>query len=180
MWIKDGHLETTPGRAISKLHVLRRLVTITAYFGVERIAYDRWRIEDLLQLMSEYDITLPEMVGFGQGFKDMGPAVDEFERRLLGLTPQEKGEGVIDLDPSEWELVENETVETLRHDGNPVMTWNAGNAVIVSDPANNRKADKAKATGRIDGIVAGIMATGISGKAAGAGGTSIYDEGVGI
>ncbi|UHG95310.1 terminase large subunit [Pseudomonas sp. 7-41] len=180
MWVKHGHLETTPGRAISKLHVLRRLVTITTYFGVERIAYDRWRIEDLLQLMSEYDITLPEMVGFGQGFKDMGPAVDEFERRLLGLAPEEEGEGVIDLDPTEWELVESETVETLRHDGNPVMTWNAGNAVIVSDPANNRKADKAKATGRIDGIVAAIMATGISGKAAGAGGTSIYDEGVGI
>lgn len=177
MWVKDGHLETTPGRAISKLHVLRRLVTICAYFDVERIAYDRWRIEDLLQLMSEYDISLPEMVGFGQGYKDMGPAVDEFERRLLGLAPEQD---VIDLDPADWEVVENETVETLRHDGNPVMTWCAGNAVIVSDPANNRKADKAKATGRIDGIVASIMAVGISSKAAGPSGKSIYDEGAGI
>ena len=177
MWVKDGHLETTPGRAISKLHVLRRLVTICAYFDVERIAYDRWRIEDLLQLMSEYDISLPEMVGYGQGYKDMGPAVDEFERRLLGLAPEQD---VIDLDPSEWEEIESETVETLRHDGNPVMTWCAGNAVIVSDPANNRKADKAKATGRIDGIVASIMAVGISSKAAGPSGKSIYDEGAGI
>ena len=177
MWVKQGHLETTPGRAISKLHVLRRLVTICAYFDVERIAYDRWRIEDLLQLMSEYDIALPEMVGFGQGYKDMGPAVDEFERRLLGLAPEQEA---IDLDPSEWEVVDSETVETLRHDGNPVMTWCAGNAVIVSDPANNRKADKAKATGRIDGIVASIMAVGISSKAAGPTGKSIYDEGAGI
>lgn len=177
MWVKDGHLETTPGRAISKLHVLRRLVTICAYFDVERIAYDRWRIEDLLQLMSEYDIALPEMVGFGQGYKDMGPAVDEFERRLLGLAPEQD---VIDLDPTDWEVIESETVETLRHDGNPVMTWCAGNAVIVSDPANNRKADKAKATGRIDGIVASIMAVGISSKAAGPSGKSIYDEGAGI
>lgn len=177
MWVKDGHLETTPGRAISKLHVLRRLVTICAYFDVERIAYDRWRIEDLLQLMSEYDISLPEMVGFGQGYKDMGPAVDEFERRLLGLAPEQD---VIDLDPADWEVIESETVETLRHDGNPVMTWCAGNAVIVSDPANNRKADKAKATGRIDGIVASIMAVGISSKAAGPSGKSIYDEGAGI
>jgi phage terminase large subunit-like protein len=157
--------------------VLRRLVTICAYFDVERIAYDRWRIEDLLQLMSEYDISLPEMVGFGQGYKDMGPAVDEFERRLLGLAPEQD---VIDLDPADWEVIESETVETLRHDGNPVMTWCAGNAVIVSDPANNRKADKAKATGRIDGIVASIMAVGISSKAAGPSGKSIYDEGAGI
>jgi phage terminase large subunit-like protein len=181
LWIKEGHLETTPGRAISKLFVLRRLQKICEYFGVERIAYDRWRIEDLLQLMSEHDITLPEMIGFGQGFKDMGPAVDEFERRLLGLPEQQP---VIDLDPSEFEVVsevvDQEEIETLRHDENPVMTWCAGNAVIVADPANNRKADKAKATGRIDGIVAAIMATGISGKASGVGGKSIYDEGVGI
>ncbi|MBT9263572.1 phage terminase small subunit P27 family [Pseudomonas sp. MG-9] len=177
MWVKDGHLETTPGRAISKKHVLLRLVKICAYFDVERIGYDRWRIEDLLQLMADEDITLPEMVGFGQGFKDMAPAVDEFERRLLGQSPEQE---VIDLDPSDYEVIEPEVVETLRHDGNPVMTWNAGNAVIVSDPANNRKADKAKATGRIDGIVASIIAVGTSIKSAGPSGKSIYDEGAGI
>lgn len=179
VWIKDGHLETTPGRAISKLHVLRRLQTICDYFEVLSIAYDRWRIEDLKQLMDEHGITLPDMAPFGQGFKDMGPAVDEFERRLLGLAPQ--GE-TIDLDPGDHELLASEAaeVETLRHDGNPVLTWNAGNAVTVADPANNRKVDKAKAIGRIDGIVAAIMATGISGKAAEGSGTSIYDEGVGI
>jgi phage terminase large subunit-like protein len=179
LWIKDGELETTPGRAISKLFVLRRLQKICDYFGVTRIAYDRWRIEDLIQLKDEHDISLPEMVGFGQGFKDMGPAVDEFERRLLGL-PEKKVDH--DLGPDDFEIVSEveDEVETLRHDGNPVMTWCAGNAVIVSDPANNRKADKAKATGRIDGIVAAIMATGISGKYSGTGGKSIYDEGASI
>lgn len=179
VWIKDKHLETTPGRAISKLHVLRRLQTICDYFEVRQIAYDRWRIEDLQQLMNEHGIALPEMAPFGQGFKDMGPAVDEFERRLLGL-PSE-GE-TIDLDPDDYQLLTGEVaeVETLRHDGNPVLTWNAGNAVTVADPANNRKVDKAKAIGRIDGIVAAIMATGISGRAAGDGGSSIYDEGVSI
>lgn len=179
VWIKDGHLETTPGRAISKLHVLRRLQTICAYFQVRRIAYDRWRIEDLLQLMSEHGIVLPDMAAYGQGFKDMGPAVDEFERRLLGIPPEGS---VIDLGPDDYELLPEElpSVETLRHDGNPVLTWNAGNAVTVSDPAGNRKADKAKAIARIDGIVASIMATGISGKASAESGTSIYDEGVGI
>lgn len=179
VWIKERHLETTPGRAISKLHVLRRLQTICDYFEVRQIAYDRWRIEDLRELMNEYGITLPEMVGFGQGFKDMGPAVDEFERRLLGLQPEV---GTIDLDPDDYQLLTGDApeVETLRHDGNPVLTWNAGNAVTASDPAGNRKVDKAKAIGRIDGIVAAIMATGISVGGLGDGGSSIYDEGVGI
>lgn len=179
-WIKSRDLETTPGRAISKLHVLRRMQTICHFFQVDKIAFDRWRIEDMRQLMSEYDITLPELVEFGQGFKDMGPAVDEFERRLLGMV-QSADEG----SDASAELFDDarsvEAVESLRHDGNPVMTWCAGNAVIVSDPANNRKADKAKATGRIDGIIAGLMATGISGAvSAGNSGTSIYDEGVGV
>lgn len=181
LWIEQGHLETTPGRAISKLFVLRRLEKICNYFGVSRIAYDRWRIEDLIQLMSEHDIVLPEMVGFGQGYNSMGPAVDEFERRLLGL-PEEQA--VIDLGPDDYQVisegVDQEVVETLRHDENPVLTWNAGNAVITADPANNRKVDKAKATGRVDGIVAAIMATGISSKSAGPSGKSVYDEGVGI
>lgn len=179
VWIKGGHLETTPGRAISKLHVLRRLQTICAYFDVRAIGYDRWRIEDLLQLMLEHDVSLPELVPFGQGFKDMGPAVDEFERRLLGLSPKATE---VTLDPGDYQLVPSDAtpVESLRHDGNPVLTWNAGNAVTVSDPAGNRKVDKAKAIGRIDGIVAAIIATGVSGKVAEAGGTSIYEEGVGI
>ncbi|MCG6541738.1 terminase large subunit [Pseudomonas sp. KSR10] len=177
VWIKEGHLETTPGRAISKLHVLRRLQTICAYFDIRKIGYDRWRIEDLKQLMIEHDIELPEMEPFGQGYQSMSPAVDEFERRLLGMPTQtlDYDGNVVDVDPSEFELV-----ETLRHDGNPVLTMCAANAVTTSDPANNRKIDKAKSNGRIDGIVAAVIATGVSGSVPPGGGKSIYDEGVGI
>ena len=66
----------------------------------------------------------------------MAPAVDEYERRLLN--------GIV------------------RHQANPVMTWCAANAIVVTDPAGNRKVAKEKATGRVDGIVAAIMATGCS------------------
>ncbi|MTZ15096.1 phage terminase small subunit P27 family [Pseudomonas sp. JL972] len=177
VWIKERHLETTPGRAISKLHVLRRLQKISGYFDVRKIGYDRWRIEDLKELMAEHDIVLPELEPFGQGYQSMGPAVDEFERRLLGIPPQKLDEdgNLVDVDPGELELV-----ETLRHDGNPVLTMCAANAVTTSDPANNRKIDKAKSNGRIDGIVAAVIATGVSGSVPPGGGKSIYDEGVGI
>lgn len=177
VWIAEGHLETTPGRAISKLHVLRRLQKICGYFDVRKVGYDRWRIEDLKELMIEHDIVLPELEPFGQGYQSMGPAVDEFERRLLGMPQQvlDDDGNVIDLDPSEYEVV-----ETLRHDGNPVLTMCAANAVTTSDPANNRKVDKAKSNGRIDGIVASVIATGVSGSVPPGGGKSIYDEGVGI
>jgi phage terminase large subunit-like protein len=87
-------------------------------------------------MIDEDGLSLPPLVPVGQGFKDMSPAVDEFERRLVN------GE--------------------LRHQGHPVLTWCAANAVYSEDPAGNRKLNKAKSTGRVDGIVAAAMATALT------------------
>ena len=54
--------------------------------------------------------------------------------------------------------------EKIKHDSNPVMTWCAANAVVYMDGSGYRKVNKAVSTGRVDGIVAAIMATGISTK----------------
>lgn len=43
-----------------------------------------------------------------------------------------------------------------------MLTWCAANAVFNEDPAGNRKIDKKKATGRVDGIVAALMATALT------------------
>jgi phage terminase large subunit-like protein len=51
--------------------------------------------------------------------------------------------------------------EKVRHGGHPVLAMCAANAVAVHDPAGNRKLDKGKATGRIDGLVALAMAEGV-------------------
>ena len=44
------------------------------------------------------------------------------------------------------------------HGSNPVLNMCAANAIVTRDPAGNRKLDKSKATGRIDGMVALAMA----------------------
>lgn len=134
VWKSQGWLETTPGKAVSKMHVMQRLVQIADLFDIASISYDRWRIEDFKTQAEEEGITLPPLVPFGQGFKDMAPAVDQLEM-----------------------LISN---DQLRHNNNPVLTWNAANAVLVSDPAGNRKIAKDKATGRVDGIIAALMAIG--------------------
>lgn len=133
-WKAAGLLQTTPGRAISKRIVAQRLSALASFFEIVECAYDRWRIEDFLQLCIDDGITLPPMVPFGQGYKDMSPAVEEFERALLA--------------------------GRLVHPGHPVLNWCATNAVVVSDDAGNRKLSKEKATGRIDLIVGGVMAVG--------------------
>lgn len=131
-WRDAGHLETTPGRAISRLHVLQRVSQVCSMFDVQHIAADRWRLEDFQQLAADQGIDLPSLLPFGQGFKDMSPALDQFEAAILN--------------------------RTVRHNGHPVLTWCAANAVTDIDPAGNRKLNKVKATGRIDLIVAAVMA----------------------
>lgn len=138
-WRAAGYLETTPGRAISKLAVIKRLVEISQVFDLQAVAYDRWRIEDLKQLAADNGIDLPPMVPYGQGYKDMSPAIEAFETALLN--------------------------SQVVHPGNPVFTWCAANAVTVSDDAENRKLSKEKATGRIDLMVAAVMAVGAASTA---------------
>ena len=134
-WVAEGLLNTTPGRAISKRVILQKLSAMCDFFEVIEAAYDRWRIEDLIAMANDEGITLPEMRAFGQGYKDMSPAVEQFEKMLLN-----------------GELV---------HPGHKVLTWCVGNAVIEQDAAENRKLSKEKANGRIDLAVAAVMAAGL-------------------
>jgi phage terminase large subunit-like protein len=48
----------------------------------------------------------------------------------------------------------------LRHGAHPVLAMCASNAKASRDPAGNRKLDKERSTGRIDGLVALTMAMG--------------------
>ena len=135
-WRAAGYLETTPGRAVSRLHLVRRLAELAQMFDLQAVAVDRWRIEDVKAMAEDADVTLPNMVPFGQGYKDMSPAIEAFETALLN--------------------------RQVVHNGHPVMTMCAANAVTVSDDAENRKLSKEKATGRIDLMVAAVMAVGVA------------------
>lgn len=135
VWQREGHLLTVEGKAIKKVAVVKQFIEIVQMFNLLAVGYDRWLINEFNAALEDEGIELP-MVPFGQGFKDMAPAVNEFERLLI------EGE--------------------IKHNGNPCMTANAASAVISTDPAGNRKVTKEKATGRVDGIVAAVMAIGIS------------------
>jgi phage terminase large subunit-like protein len=97
--------------------------------------------------VARLDRELP-LVPFGQGYKDMTPALDALEHALLD--------------------------GKLRHGGNPILTMCAANAVASRDPAGNRKLDKSKSTGRIDGLTALAMAMGRAAIASDA--TSVYES----
>lgn len=133
-WVQAGYLRTTPGATVDYGYIVRELEEILCdYPNLKVIAFDRWRIDIFKKELEAIDLELP-LTGFGQGYKDMSPAIDEIESLFLN--------------------------NRLAHGNNPVMTMCAANAVITKDPAGNRKLDKHKATGRMDGMVAATMAIG--------------------
>ena len=133
-WRQAGHLEAMPGVAIDLEVVAFRLADLCRGMDVERIMFDRWRMPELRRWLEKIEAwhVLEVLAEHGQGYKDMTLAVDVMSQKAL--------EGKI------------------RHGGQPVLRWCMSNVVITSDPANNRKPDKAKAFGRIDCVVAAMMA----------------------
>lgn len=134
VWVKQGFLRTTPGKVIDYDFVARDIGEICSGLTVGKIGFDRWRMDRMKGALERQGVELP-LESFGQGYVSMSPALDALEADLLN--------GIV------------------RHGGHPVLAMCAANAVAVPDPAGNRKLDKSKATGRIDGMVALAMAAGV-------------------
>ncbi len=149
-WEKQGFLETTPGRAIQYSYVAQKLAEIHATYTILGMAFDRYRIDDLMNAMSAIGLDCYvdgkdnarygaiRLVPWGQGYASMTQAVEALEVAVL-----------------ERKLV---------HDGHPCLTWNVSNAMIISDAAGNKKIDKSKTRFRIDGVVALAMAEGLKSR----------------
>jgi phage terminase large subunit-like protein len=143
VWAKQGYLLTMPGATTDPKAVALKVAELHGLYDVKMLAFDRWRVEDFRRELSAIGCEV-ELEPFGQGFKDMAPAVDLFER----LAVERK----------------------LRHGGHPVLTMCVGNAKTESDAAGNRKLSKRRSTGRIDALVATVMALGVASRADDGGG----------
>ena len=136
---------TSPGRTIDPASVALHIAELSARYKVRGLAYDRWRMADLRREFDRVGLQTYEdgdkqkvglrLVPWGQGYKDMAPAIDAFDHAVIE--------------------------RALVHPSNPVLTWNIANAVATTDPAGNRKLDKEKARFRIDGAVALAMMLGL-------------------
>jgi phage terminase large subunit-like protein len=138
VWAKQGFLETTPGPAIEYEWVAERLKQLFQ-LNIQKIAFDRWGFKFLKPWLLKAALSERQVecfAEFGQGFASMSPALRDLETLIL----QRK----------------------MAHGKHPVLTMCASNAVVQADPAGNRKLNKAKSTGRIDGMVALAMAAGVA------------------
>jgi len=129
VWERQGLFEVTPGNVVDYNYIRKRINELGEIYHICEIGVDRWNATQLITDLMDDGFT---MVPIGMGFKDMSPGTKELYKLLL--------EGKIN------------------HGGNPVLAWMAANVVVEIDAAENIKPSKKKATEKIDGIVAMIMA----------------------
>jgi phage terminase large subunit-like protein len=140
LWVRQGHLLTTPGRAQNYDFVARFMRGIFDKCKIRRVAFDRAFMKFLIPCLERAGFRAEELkkfTEFGQGYLSMGPAIRELEVRLLE--------------------------KRLKHGNHPVLTMCAANAALAMDDAGNRKFTKRKSFGRIDAMVALAMAVCVSG-----------------
>ncbi len=129
-----GYLLTSPGKSIDPMVVALAVAETVKTHQVKWLVYDRWKIDEFMRCLDV--VGLEAQVGpgdglrvepWGQGYRDMSPAVDALQAAVLD--------------------------DRLRHDDNPVMNFCVTNAVVTQDAAGLRKLDKDKSRFRIDGAV---------------------------
>lgn len=137
LWAKQGHLNTTPGRAIEYEFVAEAMRGLFDRCDVQKIAFDRALFEHLKPWLIKAnfsDSEIEKFVPYGQGTLSMTPALRALEVKLLG--------------------------KQLRHGNHPILEMCAKNAKVIGD-SGARKFDKKHQRGRIDGMVALAMACGV-------------------
>ncbi|WP_051275777.1 terminase TerL endonuclease subunit [Desulfovirgula thermocuniculi] len=129
-WARQGYLKVIPGNVIDYSFIKAQVLKDAQTFRLVDLNIDRlFQSHQLAVELMEEGLTV---VGMGQGFTSMAAPMKEFGRRLLA--------------------------RKIRHGGNPVLRWMADNVAVKQDAAGNLKPDKASSQGKIDGIVALVMA----------------------
>jgi phage terminase large subunit-like protein len=132
VWVEQGWLETTPGNRIDQQAVRDALLWGKELFDLHEAGYDPWNAGNLHVDLQNDGFAETQVIEVPQTFAHMSGPSKDFEADVL--------DGLVDVG------------------GNPLFTWMAANAVVQRDGKDNIQPIKKKSRGRIDGIVAGIIA----------------------
>ena len=143
LWAEQGWITATPGSIVDYKFVVKKIMELCERYDVQGLAYDPWKIEALKADAESMDFYV-EMVKHGQGFTGAGAKDALWMPRSLEVFEEAVLTGTY--------YVEN----------NPVTLMCAANAQVKQDPAGNRKFEKVKASGKMDGTVAQAMSIGFA------------------
>lgn len=130
-WEKEGWLTVTEGDVTDYKPVMDKVRQVCRDYDVKQIGFDKWNALQLCNDLIDEELPLVEV-------------------------PQNTG----GMYPGSKKLEELIYSKRLRHNGNPLLRWAAGNVALLTDSNENFRPDKkrSKKNGRIDPIVATVMA----------------------
>ena len=133
-WVKSGHITETSGNVVDYSWILHKIGELHQQFDIKCVAYDNWNSHHIAPFLVDMGLEVTE---FRQGFKSMTAPTKELHKEI--------------------------TDNNFEHYGNPVLRWMAGNAEILTDPADSVKIikDKNRPEKKVDGIITNVMAMGL-------------------
>lgn len=131
--LQGAHIHTTPGNVVDYDFIEKFIFDTGQRLRIRAIAYDPFNSSQLVINLQDKGF---EMIQFRQGFITMSPVVKALNKAIL------RGEV--------WQIY------------NPIIEYMFANVMLKVDANDNWKLDKQKSTGRIDGVVAMVMAFGLS------------------
>jgi phage terminase large subunit-like protein len=155
-WLTRGFLEAPAGRSIDYIYAARKVAELCAANDVVALAFDQWRIDDFTRDLDEAGVESFVYEGEDKPCPGTGLRLHRHGQGWGG-----GGSESMLWMPRSITLLEDAVIKTtLQVKPNPVLNWASASAVLEADPTGNKKWEKRKSTGRIDGIVALSMAVG--------------------
>jgi phage terminase large subunit-like protein len=139
-WRDHGLITATPGPVVDVAHVAAAIAELAEDLDLQGVVGDAYRRPELQAALEELGCAVP-LIDHPQGYR--------------------KAAGSDLWMPGSVEATENAILEhKVRIASSPVLTWNVASVCMVADAQANRKPNKLKSTGRIDGALTLIMAVG--------------------
>ncbi len=133
IWAEQGHLIAVPGTAVGHAVVRAKINELRELYTVEQVGFDPWHARELINaLVDEDGLAVERAIEIPQTYAGMSSACRDFEAEVL--------EGLVDTG------------------GNPLAAWSASNVIVQRDGKDNLYPVKKKSRGRIDPIVASLIA----------------------
>jgi len=137
-WIAEGKLEAHSGEDVDFTEIQAEILRWHAKYSLRTWAFDPTFASQMAQLLTAEGV---EMFKFTQAHKFYTEPIREF-RKLLG----------------KYRKVNGVLVPMLKHNGCPVLAWQAGNLIIDRNVKGEMMPDKKNSESKIDAMVAVLMA----------------------
>lgn len=135
LWVRDGWIRTTPGDVIDYRSIEAVILEDCEFFDVREIAFDPYLATSVSNDLQAAGIAPERLVKFLQRFEMFAQPTKEL---LDVLIPK----------------------RMFAHLGNPVLSFNAGNLIVLENNNGDRRPVKKRDYGKVDGLVAALIGLG--------------------